>query len=270
MVGVSALISASVSAVANEYLTLVIKPESKARSVKGYLAFKSRKLGYGDIEKRYWILDIRNYVKSVFAETFEKNNIHDSNKETEEKLVLQEFEYTDSDDDGIYTVNIQAPVAEGEYEIITIVEYEDPNLGTKAIKLTAVIDPEGYVYEKIGKKETRIPGAVVTLYWLNPQTNQYERWLSEKYQQKNPQTTDATGKYSFLVPEGTYYLKVEAPNYLAYQSEPFEVKRGNGVHINIEMKTKYGWLKGLDWKVILLILVTILLAYNFYRDRKRK
>ena len=185
------------------------------------------------------------------------------------KLVLQEFEYADPDNDGIYTAKIKAPTVEGEYEIITVIEYEDPDLGTRALRLTTVIDPEGYVYERNGNKETRIPNATVSLFWLNPQTSQYERWLSEKYQQKNPQTTDNTGRYSFLVPEGTYYLKVEAPGYLTHQSEPFEVKEDKGVHINIELKTKYGWLKGVDWKIILLILVTVLLAYNFYRDRRR-
>ncbi len=276
------------SITASSYLTLVIKPESEAKSVRGYLAFKSRikNQELGNWENSFPLCkrglggflnwDIGNYVARAFAGTFERNNIHNSqlaihdSNSIEEKLVLQKFEYTDPDGDGIYTAKIQAPAAEGEYEIITVIEYEDPDLGTRAVKLTTVIDPEGYVYERIKNQELRIKNAVISLFWLNQQTSQYERWLSEKYQQKNPQTTDATGKYSFLVPEGTYYLKVETPGYLAYQSEPFEVKEDKGVHINIELKTKYGWLKGTDWKVIALILIAILLAYNFYRDRKRK
>jgi hypothetical protein len=188
----------------------------------------------------------------------------------EEKLVLLEFEYTDPDGDGIYTAEIQAPLIEGEYEIITVMDFEDPELGKKEIRLITVIDPEGYVYEKDGDKETRIPGAIVSLFWLNPETKQYEVWPAKEYQQENPQTTDVRGTYSFLVPEGYYYLKVEAPGYLVYDGKPFQVKEGSGIHINMELKTKYWWLKVVDWKTILLIAVIILLLYNFYRDKIRE
>jgi len=136
--------------------------------------------------------------------------------------------------------------------------------------LITVVDPEGYVYEKDGIKETRIPGAIVSLFWLNPEIKQYELWPAKEYQQENPQITDATGKYSFLVPPGMYYLKVEAPKYPTYQSDTFSVKEGSGIHMNIELKTKYWWLKVIDWKTILLLVVILLLLYNFYRDRIRE
>ncbi len=119
------------------------------------------------------------------------------------------------------------------------------------------------------KKETRIPGAVASIFWLNPQTKQYEIWPAKEYQQENPQITDLTGRYSFLVPEGFYYLKIEAPGYLAYKGKSFEVKAGGGIHTNIELKTKYGWLKIVDWKTMVLILTILLLVYNFYRDKIR-
>jgi len=77
------------------------------------------------------------------------------------------------------------------------------------------------------------------------------------------------GSYSFLVPNGYYYLKVDAPGYISYDGKPFEVAEGSGVHINVEMKTKYWWLKLADWKTGLLALVIIMLLYNFYRDKMR-
>ena len=188
----------------------------------------------------------------------------------EEKLVLLEFEYTDPDGDGIYTAEIQAPVVEGEYEIITVMDFEDPGLGKREIRLTTAVDPEGYIYEKEGGKETRIPGAIISLFWLNPETKQYETWPAKEYQQENPQTTDVRGTYSFLVPEGYYNLKVEAPGYLVYDGKSFQVREGSGVHVNIELKTKYWWLKIADWKTILLAIFIILLLYNFYRDKIRE
>ena len=77
--------------------------------------------------------------------------------EVEEKLVLIEFEYTDPDGDGIYTAQIQVPVVDGEYEIITVMDYEDPALGMKEVKLITVIDPEGYIYEKSALKKPVFP-----------------------------------------------------------------------------------------------------------------
>ncbi len=140
----------------------------------------------------------------------------------------------------------------------------------KRIRLITVVDPEGYIYERDGAKETRIPGAIVSIFWMNPEKKQYELWQAENYSQENPQVTDTTGKYSFLVPEGSYHLKIETPGYLDYDGKPFQVKEGSGVHINIEVKTKYWWFKIVDWKTALLVLVIILLLYNFYRDKIRE
>jgi len=212
-------------------------------------------------------------LDSLLASAFFSNPIfaqEHNPKEIEEVLVLMEFEYTDPDGDGIYTAEIQAPLVEGEYEIITVMDYEDPDLGQKEIRLITVVDPEGYVYEKAGDKETRIPGAIVSLFWLNPETKQYELWPAKEYHQENSQITDATGKYAFLVPNGSYYLKVEAPGYLTYDGKAFEVGESSGIHINIELKTKYWWLKILDWKIIVMIFFGILLLYNFYRDKIRE
>jgi hypothetical protein len=149
-------------------------------------------------------------------------------------------------------------------------DYKEPELGKREIKLITVVDPEGYIYEKYGDKEIRIPGAIVSLYWLNPETNQYELWPAKEYHQENPQVTDNRGTYSFLVPEGYYYLKVEAPGYLVYEGKPFQVKEGSGIHINIELKSKYWWLKIIDWRNILLIMIILLLLYNFYSDYQRE
>jgi len=72
------------------------------------------------------------------------------------------------------------------------------------------------------------------------------------------------------VPEGFYHLKVEAPSYLVYEGKSFQVKEGSGVHFNIELKTKFWWLKVVDWKIIVMIVFGILLLYNFYRDKIRE
>ncbi len=253
-----------ITTISGKPLNLVVKPEKPVKTVKGYIIFKAKKTEPSSFELplNYFVASLL-FANPIFAE--EHNP-----KEIEEVLVLMEFEYTDPDGDGIYTANIQAPLVEGEYEIITVMDYEDPDLGQKEIRLITVVDPEGYVYEKAGEKETRIPGAIISLFWLNSETKQYELWPAKEYQQENPQITDTTGKYAFLVPSGSYYLKVETPGYLVYDGKPFQVTESSGIHINIELKTKYWWLKIIDWKIIVMIFFGILLLYNFYRDKIRE
>ena len=254
-----------IQTISGKPLQLVVKPDKPVKSVKGYVVFKSKASQQTSLElPSDSLLASIIFASPVFAKSQEQP------VRIEEKLILLEFEYTDSDGDGIYTAEIQAPLIGGEYEIITVLDFDDPELGKKEIRLITVIDPEGYIYERNGDKETRIPGAVISLYWLNPEIKQYEMWPAKEYQQENPQITDVRGVYSFLVPEGYYYLKAETPGYIVYDGKPFQVKEGSGIHINIELKTKYWWLNVADWKTVLLVVVIILLLYNFYRDKIRE
>jgi len=253
-----------ITTVSGKPLQLAVKPDKPVKSIKGYIVFRSK------AQMSLFQMPFSSLGASLFFARPAFARLQEKPVRVEERLVLLEFEYTDPDGDGVYTADIQVPLVEGEYEIITVMDFEDGELGKKEIRLITVVDPEGYIYEKIKNQELRITGAIVSIYWLNSETKQYELWLAEEYQQENPQITNTTGKYSFLVPEGNYYLNVEAPGYLVYDGKPFQVKEGRGVHVNIELKTKYWWLKVVDWKTILLVFVIILLLYNFYRDKIRE
>ncbi len=249
--------------ISGKILQLAVKPDNPVKTIKGYIVFNSRK-----VAKSYEKPLSKLTASMIFAGS-NITEMQEKSIESEEKLLLSQFEYVDNDKDGIYTAKIQAPIVDGEYEIITIMDYENIELGQKEIRLITVVDPEGYVFENVKGQELRISGSIVSLFWLNPGTKQYELWPAKEYQQENQQITDSTGKYSFLVPEGDYYIKVETPGYLVYEGKPFSVKEGSGVHFNIELKTKNWWLKVLDWKTFLLIAVGALLLYNFYRDKIR-
>lgn len=254
----------TITTVSGKPLQLVVKPDKPVKRVKGYIVFRAKKPAQTSFQVPL------NYLNAslMFAGPNLAEN-QDQPVNVEEKLVLLEFEYEDIGN-GVYSATVQAPVVDGQYEIITVMDYEDTKIVSKEIKLITVIDPEGYVYEKDGERETRILGAVASLYWLNPETKQYELWPAKDYQQENPQTTDVRGTYSFLVPEGYYYLKVDAPGYLSYDGKPFQVTEGSGVHINIELKTIYWWTKIVDWKIVLLFIVILLLLFNFYKDKLRE
>ena len=259
-----------IRAISGKKLFLTVKPESKAKSVYGYLAFKGYKKGDGSIvSAELWNQTANSFTNLINSFVFANPVFAQDYDNIEEKFITQKFAYADEDGDGIWTAEIYAPIVEGEYEVITLIEYEDPELGTRMIKLTTVVDPEGYVYERIKNQELRITEAIVSIYQLNSQSNEYELWQAGDYQQKNPQTTDKTGRYSFLVPEGTYYITAESDGYSSYKSDPFVVQEGAGVHQNIELKAKGGWLKAFDWKVVAIILLFILVVWNFWRDRNR-
>ncbi len=255
-----------ISTISGETLQLAVKSDEPVESIKGSVDFKSTAslsstlCKIEDFSFSHFLSSLF-FINPVFAVT-QKESAGDEEK--------KEFEYTDPDKDGIYTAEIKAPTIQGEYEITTVMNFKDPKLGDRKIKLITVIDPEGYVYERKDKREIRIPEANVVIYWLNPKTNQYELWPAKQYNQKNPQITNVRGTYAFLVPKGFYYLKVEAPKYLVYEGKPFQVKAGSGVHINVELKTKYQWLKIFDWKVILLIIVIMLALYALYINGKKR
>lgn len=216
-------------------IDLAVKADKPVESVKGFLTVKNleRELGRTVSADSLLAAPIMA-VLGMKGENNEKTSI-------EEKMVVSEFEYTDPDRDGIYTASLDAPKVHGEYEIITVMKYKDPSLGSRELRLTTVIDPEGYVYEQIGEKELRVPNAKISLLRKNASSGEFSLWKASDYSQVNPQKTDKSGTYSFLVPEGIYKLEVTAPGYYDWQGTEFTVMSGRGVHENISLKPKSWW-----------------------------
>ncbi|MFA5778350.1 MAG: carboxypeptidase-like regulatory domain-containing protein [Candidatus Paceibacterota bacterium] len=257
-------VTQKISSLPGKTLRFVVKPISKARSVTGYFIFKSAtpKITQNQIPRSSLTASALFSMSGLVEKTSKSVPV-------ENKLVLSSFEYTDLDHDGIYTADVVSPSVPGEYEVITVIDYLDPVLGARQMRMITVIDPEGYVFEKNNGKETRIPSAIISLYSLNNLTKKYELWVAKDYQQENPQITDVRGTYSFLVPEGSYYFQIEAPGYDFYQGKAFVVVEGSGIHQNIELKSSRGWFSVFDWKTVLLIVVLLLLVYNLYRNTLR-
>ncbi|MDP9249491.1 MAG: carboxypeptidase-like regulatory domain-containing protein [bacterium] len=260
-VGESGRVIQRMSTLPGKTLKLVVKPLGSARSVTGYIFFTAATPKVVD----NGVLRSSLSASALLSmEGLVEENA--SPVAAEKKLVLSTFEYQDADRDGVYTADVVMPIVPGEYEVVTMIEYFDPELGNRKMSMVTVIDPEGYVFEKNNGKETRIPSAVVSLYRLNMATKAYETWNASDYQQENPQITDMRGTYSFLVPQGTYYLEAIAPGYTTYVGKAFLVTEGDGVHQNIALKASGSIWDGLDWQTVLLIVVSLLLVYNLYRD----
>ncbi len=233
-----------INIVAGQKIKLIVKPIAEVESIKGYLVYLSYKRSF-----------LEKFLSLVSA------------KEVENRLEIFEFEYEDQDKDGIYTAEITLPKLTGKFEIKTIIEYKSVDLGKKEIRLITAIDPEGYIYEKILGREARIEGAEVSLYYFNPQTNKFELWPAKEYGQLNPQITDKSGNYAFLVPSGRYYLEVKKDGYFPYKSEIFDLQENGALHLDIELKSKTLWFLNIDWKLILLILISLLLIFQVFRNK---
>ncbi len=240
-----------INAIAAKPLELIVKPEAPARAVKGIIALKAK-----DGQTGFW----RNLFLPAVSAQGETIN------------ALAEFDYDDADGDGVFTAGIAAPAVAGDYDLRATIDYQDAARPAKEIKINLLIDPEGYVFEKNNGKETRVPGAAVSLYRQNSETGAFELWPAQNYQQENPQTTDNRGTYAFLAPAGDYYLQAEAAGYPVYKGKIFTLTAGAGVHQNIELKKQFSWRDLFSWNWLMfagLIAVAALLAVNFWRDRRR-
>ena len=278
----------SIRTVAGTVLHLIVKPIGPVTSVTGHLVLKSGRSG--TLSEKEKSLSMESMTASLifsgpsFAEPARRetyrhisseellasaSDLVEQAKRVEERFELISFAYEDSDHDGIYTADVPAPRVAGEYEIITVIEYVDRELGAREIRLIAVIDPEGYVFEKRNGKEVRIPGAIVTLYAKRSDTGAFDAWPAEEYSQENPQTTGSAGTYAFLVPPGNYYFGVQAPGYETYRGEEFAMGANKEVHVNIELTPTLLNRLASNWQTILLIITLILFGLNAIRNRRR-
>ncbi|HCC60123.1 MAG TPA: hypothetical protein DEP95_02840 [Candidatus Staskawiczbacteria bacterium] len=250
-------VTKSITTLQNKPLYLIVKPDKPAKKVTGYIVFKSVS---SESALKEFAAGLSPALSASLIDAFTLPQQPGQEIKATKELVLNKFEYQDSDKDGIYTATITSPAVAGKYEIKTIIDYISQDYSSAELNMIMVVDPEGYVYRKISDNdEARIKGAEVTIYWLNPETKQFEIWPAKDFQQENPQTTDNTGKYSFLVPEGFYYIEVKAEGYIPYKGDIFEVQEGSGVHTNIELKIANWWQRTFTIERVLLGLITILL-----------
>jgi len=248
-----------ITTVSAKPMELVVKPDQPASSVMGYMTLVKSEVGGTNKPS------VLGYItKFLTASVVSSVNNPPSPEASagQGALLVDKFAYAETQP-GIFTANISAPATEGEYEVSTVIVPKDILLAPKETKMAVVVNPEGYVYNQTPDGRLRIQGASVSLYYLNTATKEYELWPADKFLQKNPIKTDETGKFSFLVPKGTYKLKVEATNYTAYESEPFEMKKDIAVSMNVELFRKSGLFGWLNWQSIIIALLVAVIILLF-------
>ena len=127
----------------------------------------------------------------------------------------------------MFTGVLTPPVVSGPF-IITVTADEQ----TSVVNGSAVIDSDGYVYDKNvwdspGITQT-LAGASVTCDYSDTVANEWKMWPARAYDaQVNPQVTDTDGHYAFFVPPGTYRITASQPDYWPYQSPDLAFAHSN-------------------------------------------
>ncbi len=254
-IGNDGLALQTLNTIQGQTMKLIVKPTAPAKNIQGYIIFKSNA-----VSKKSTLSQVATVASTIIGES-QGTQTNDSGITSETDLVLTKFNYKENVD-GIWTADVASPLAIGQYELRTVVNFKAASKAPEKISMVVLVDPEGYVYEKQSDgKETRLNNVEVSIYWQNPKTKNYELWPAKDYRQTNPQTTDVTGRYSFLVPAGIYYMTAHLDGYVDYKGDPFQVDESKGVFMNLELKAIFSVAKILNLQNILLLGIFVALVY---------
>lgn len=128
-----------------------------------------------------------------------------------------------------YQTTIQMPTA-ARFPLTILVDYADD--AHDRIDGAFLLLSRGYVWQ--GTLGNRLSGARVTLY---EEYASFRVWDSAPYHQSNPQTTNAQGEFSYLVPPGRYYLLVQKAGFRDETTAVFEIAN-NVVNPRVEVLVK--------------------------------
>jgi hypothetical protein len=127
-----------ISTIVGQTVELVYKTDAPAKKVLGYIILKNKSAGQVQPENFVAML-ARYFTAALTGSSFASQSTG---------LLLDKFEYSFVGD-GIYKASVKMPAVDGQYEITTIVEYQDKDLAPKETTLIAVVDPEGYLHKNL-------------------------------------------------------------------------------------------------------------------------
>ena len=154
-----------------------------------------------------------------------------------EFFVHQRFAYAKTNE-GVWIADIRAPGIEGQYDLVTDIDYRETSLPDQEISVFMSVEPKGYVYLRSPDGQTRIEGAEVSLYRRDENTKKFVLWNGGGYNQENPFITDETGMYSFAVTPGEYYYIVKTKGFKEWKSDVFQVVDKNLINYRAEVEKR--------------------------------
>ena len=221
---------------ANNEVILILKPKYEIEKIESELF----------IAQVPYKFNIFNYLKALIGD----RNYLINNK--------QKIEFKGPDREGNYTASFVTPEKEGNYKLLVDIYYK--NMQHKKIDLELNIKDKGIVKERfLFIIERPISNAFVYLYKFNDGNRNFELWDAKEYLQENPQITNREGKYSFIVPEGFYYLEIQKSGYLPFKTKVFKLSDGDLINFEIELVSLYNLILIIFLVSFFLIFISILI-----------
>ncbi len=268
----------------NQAVSMIIRPSEPVETITSQVALRElRTRQVAEAQKKTTIQSVIDafgetvsavQVNEVSAAEIKDQDLESTPQDEKGRFIVDQVDFEDSNDDGVYVADINTPEVFGSFDIITDVDYSTQKKDN-IITNTMLIDPEGYVFHQTISGEVRLANAKVSLYHFSEESSEFELWDAEKYGQVNPQITDDSGTYAFLVPEGQYYISALASTYKPYQSRGFTVQSsGRGVHINIGLQKYFDveQFLNIDYIIVTILIVLLILMVRrlFKGIRKMK
>lgn len=101
-----------------------------------------------------------------------------------------------------------------------------------------VVEKSGSIYEESKGSDFPLVGAGIYLYYFDTISRSWVLWEGSSFGQDNPQVTTDSGKYSFIIPPGKYYLEVKKDGYKTIRSQIFERDENILVNFNFPLSPK--------------------------------
>jgi hypothetical protein len=221
---------------ADNEVMLILKPKYEVEKIEGELS----------IMQAFYKHNIFDYLKALISNKIYLNNQN------------QKIEFKGPNKEGNYIANFITPKQEGNYKLLVNIYYK--NLASKKLDIEINIKDKGAIKEKfLFIIERPISNAFVYLYRFNEEKKDFELWNAKDYLQENPQITDKDGKYSFIVPEGFYYLEVRKSGYLPFKTKVFKASDGDLLNFEIELTSIYNIILFIAGIVFILILISVII-----------
>jgi hypothetical protein len=148
--------------------------------------------------------------------------------------VLQSFSLSQSADTGLWSGIISFSSA-GVYQL-TARAIDGAGNTTSRLIGTVRVQATGQVRDGSGAAVA----SKATVYFRDPETNTWELWDGEAYDQTNPLSVSEKSGLSFYLPVGTYYLKVSAPGYRSIISPSFTMHSAGFINPSFTFARAYG------------------------------
>ena len=130
---------------------------------------------------------------------------------------------------------------EGDFDIEVVSKDGADNEVTQSIGKVSIL-AKGSVVDEDGNP---VEGAEVRIFVQieNPASfakDEWQLWEAQVFNQENPQTTDQSGTYHYLVPQGTYKLVVKKQGFREFVSKPFTLDNVAAINPRIALETTPG------------------------------